>query len=580
MRRRRYRKQPIQKKESTDQFLKPTVQTKLNMGKPGDKYEVEADNMADKVVNNKKGDGAIQKKEGEEEVQQKPLASSITPLVQKMGASEEENTQAKLQRKEEEPAQAKEEEEVQKKGNEEEVQAKEEEEVQKKGDEEEAQAKEEEEVQKKGEDEEAQAKEDEEAQAKEEEEVQKKSNGHQNKTHGIEKKLRNGSGGQKIDATTKAEMEQGFGADFSHVRIHNDAEAQHMSKDIGAQAFTHGNDIYFSDGKYNPNSKEGKHLLAHELTHTIQQKGAVAKREVPNVQKQDKKPPVPQETKSEDKKVSKDGDQDEPEKNLKVEVMKKLKAVSPEIHQYISSAGINGGLKEVRNVKGKTKDINFRLSVKTENTGGNQLAVFINKGKLGDPENPNRVTHVLKIGVHQGINTDPATQDNIDKYAKYLYHEGLHMLLHMSSITTEDGLKPDPLKISFDQYLSIANKDSQSTYFKNYAFSALKKYGLEEAIEDTPQKQEALLKGAAKQLYLNCVEEKFVRDYEKKHFNNTDSNVDIAITYILSMLTNLKSKMSTESQEFLQMVLTMKGILDKIDSKIQKSSKPSEKPKK
>ncbi len=289
MRRRRYRKQPIQKKESSDQFLKPTVQTKLNMGKPGDKYEVEADNMADKVVNNKKGDGAIQKKEGEEEVQQKPLASSITPLVQKMGASEEENAQAKLQRKEEEePAQAKEEEEVQKKGDEEEAQAKEEEEVQKKGDEEEAQAKEEEEVQKKGEDEEAQAKEDEEAQAKEEEEVQKKSSGHQKNANGIEKKLRNGSGGQKLDADTKAEMEQGFGADFSHVRIYNDAEAQNMSKDIGAQAFTHGNDIYFSDGKYNPNSKEGKHLLAHELTHTIQQKGAVAKKEVPNVQRQDK----------------------------------------------------------------------------------------------------------------------------------------------------------------------------------------------------------------------------------------------------------------------------------------------------
>ena len=324
MRRRRYRKQPIQKKESSDQFLRPTVQTKLNMGKPGDKYEVEADNMADKVVNNKKGDGAIQKKEGEEEVQQKPLASSVTPLVQKMGASEEENTQAKLQRKEEEEpvqqkeeeevqkkgeeeevqakeeevqkkgeedeVQAKEEEEVQKKGEEEEVQAKEEEEVQKKGEEEEVQAKEEEEVQKKGEEEEVQAKEDEEAQAKEEEEVQAKSNGQQNNANGIEKKLRNGSGGQKMDANTQAEMEHGFGADFNNVRIHNDAEAQKMSKDIGAQAFTHGNDIYFSDGKYNPNSKEGKHLLAHELTHTIQQNGAVAKKETPNVQRQEKKP--------------------------------------------------------------------------------------------------------------------------------------------------------------------------------------------------------------------------------------------------------------------------------------------------
>ena len=289
MRRRRYRKQPIQKKESGDQFLKPTVQRKLKMGKAGDKYEVEADQMADKVVNNPKTEGgAIQKKDTstgsaqEEEVQQKPLASTITPLVQKQAASEEENAQAKLQRKEEEEAvQAKgEEEEVQKKGDEEEVQAKEEEEVQKKGEEEEGvQAKEEEEVQKKGdeeevqakEDEEAQAKEDEEAQAKEEEEVQKKSNPNASQGPSVESRLRHGNGGQQMDKATKAEMESGFGADFSGVRIHTDSEAAEMSQGIGAQAFTHGNDIYFNKGKYNPNSKEGKHLLAHELTHTIQQ---------------------------------------------------------------------------------------------------------------------------------------------------------------------------------------------------------------------------------------------------------------------------------------------------------------------
>jgi Domain of unknown function (DUF4157) len=42
---------------------------------------------------------------------------------------------------------------------------------------------------------------------------------------------------------------------------------------LGAQAFTNGNDIYFNNGKYNPNSKDGKHLLAHELTHTVQQSG-------------------------------------------------------------------------------------------------------------------------------------------------------------------------------------------------------------------------------------------------------------------------------------------------------------------
>lgn len=74
-------------------------------------------------------------------------------------------------------------------------------------------------------------------------------------------------------------MEQGFGADFGAVNIHTDSEAQKMNEQLGAQAFTTGNDIYFNEGKYNPNSSEGKHLLAHELTHTLQQSKGIQKKE-------------------------------------------------------------------------------------------------------------------------------------------------------------------------------------------------------------------------------------------------------------------------------------------------------------
>ena len=56
-----------------------------------------------------------------------------------------------------------------------------------------------------------------------------------------------------------------IGNDFSSVRIHNDSSASRMSEDLGAQAFTHGRDIYFNEGKYDPQSNSGKHLLAHEL---------------------------------------------------------------------------------------------------------------------------------------------------------------------------------------------------------------------------------------------------------------------------------------------------------------------------
>ncbi len=77
--------------------------------------------------------------------------------------------------------------------------------------------------------------------------------------------------GNGLPEKTKTAMETAFGTDFSRVNIHTGSNAVQMSQAFNAQAFTHGNDIYFNKGKYRPESTEGKHLLAHELTHTIQQ---------------------------------------------------------------------------------------------------------------------------------------------------------------------------------------------------------------------------------------------------------------------------------------------------------------------
>ncbi|PJJ10309.1 uncharacterized protein DUF4157 [Flavobacterium sp. 1] len=78
-------------------------------------------------------------------------------------------------------------------------------------------------------------------------------------------------GGSSMDNGTKKFMESRFGIDFSGVRIHTGSQAVQMSRELNAQAFTVGNDVYFNEGKYNPNSESGRHLLAHELTHTVQQ---------------------------------------------------------------------------------------------------------------------------------------------------------------------------------------------------------------------------------------------------------------------------------------------------------------------
>lgn len=82
--------------------------------------------------------------------------------------------------------------------------------------------------------------------------------------------------GSPLPSTTKGFMQNAFNADFSDVKIHTGAQASAMSEAIHAKAFTHGNDIYFNEGAYATESGQGKMLLAHELTHVVQQSGVGA----------------------------------------------------------------------------------------------------------------------------------------------------------------------------------------------------------------------------------------------------------------------------------------------------------------
>ncbi|HEY0408498.1 MAG TPA: DUF4157 domain-containing protein [Pyrinomonadaceae bacterium] len=81
------------------------------------------------------------------------------------------------------------------------------------------------------------------------------------------------SPGRPLDAQTRSFMEPRFGHDFGGVRVHTDSRAAESARAVSAHAYTVGNNIVFDSGKYNPRSESGQHLLAHELTHTIQQQG-------------------------------------------------------------------------------------------------------------------------------------------------------------------------------------------------------------------------------------------------------------------------------------------------------------------
>lgn len=94
----------------------------------------------------------------------------------------------------------------------------------------------------------------------------------------IEEAIQAGAGkGEALDEPTESFMSSRMGSDFRSVKIHTDNDAVQLSSALNAKAFTVGNDIYFNQGQFQPNSTQGKQLLAHELTHVVQQGSAPGK---------------------------------------------------------------------------------------------------------------------------------------------------------------------------------------------------------------------------------------------------------------------------------------------------------------
>jgi len=204
--------QPFFAKAGGGNFFAPTIQMKLAVNKPGDKFEQEADSMAYKIMR------------------------MPTPAAGK---------EEKIQRKPEEKIQKKEDDKIQKAAMpEEKIQKKEEDKIQK-------------------------------APASEEK-LQRDGTGVPAVSANVQSAIQNKtSGGQPLSSDVRSYMDPRFNADFSNVRVHHDAESASLNNQLSARAFTHQNHIFFSRDQYQPGASEGKQLLAHELTHTIQQGHAV-----------------------------------------------------------------------------------------------------------------------------------------------------------------------------------------------------------------------------------------------------------------------------------------------------------------
>src|SRR6476469_9664665 len=82
----------------------------------------------------------------------------------------------------------------------------------------------------------------------------------------------NSGGGSPLTPDVKEEMQGRLGHDFSDVRVHNDSRAHESAQSVNAHAYTVGSNVVFQRDKYDPGSAAGQHMLAHELTHVVQQR--------------------------------------------------------------------------------------------------------------------------------------------------------------------------------------------------------------------------------------------------------------------------------------------------------------------
>ncbi|MGF1487978.1 MAG: DUF4157 domain-containing protein [Prochloraceae cyanobacterium] len=98
-------------------------------------------------------------------------------------------------------------------------------------------------------------------------------------TEDLESTIDNARGsGQSLDPNLQKTMGQAMGADFSSVKVHTDTTADQLNRSVQARAFTTGQDLFFRQGEYNPGSKDGQELIAHELTHVVQQNAGSVRR--------------------------------------------------------------------------------------------------------------------------------------------------------------------------------------------------------------------------------------------------------------------------------------------------------------
>ncbi len=266
---------PFFDKDNTSRaFFKPSktpIQNKLTIGKPGDAFEREADAVADKVVNQPAMDNVAPGVQRQDMLQRQDDQASLR-LQMEEEKKEEIATKPELQMEEEKKEEVATKPELQmEEEKKEEVATKPELQMEEEKKEEVA-TKPELQMEEEKKEEIATKPELQMEEEKKEEVDTKPESQSQSSGKSLTSQLQRTKGqGHPLPKATQLEMSKALGQDFTTVRIHTDQAAVDMNQQLKSQAFTHGQDIYFNQGKFDPESKAGKQLLAHELTHVVQQ---------------------------------------------------------------------------------------------------------------------------------------------------------------------------------------------------------------------------------------------------------------------------------------------------------------------
>lgn len=367
---------------------------------------------------------------------------------------------------------------------------------------------------------------------------------------GLASKLQSDKGqSAPLSESVNQEMGQKMGGDFSNVRIHTDFDAIQMNEELGAKAFTHGNDIYFNSGQYTPENPSGKHLLAHELTHVVQQSGirpVVPGAQVIQCQQppQTAPPPITQQL-----------------YDQAIASMTTRASVNPSLLAILRQGRINNTIPGVYSVNSTLQipipaapdagsatsvpavRISFNLEISSDQTllPSGAFALFVNDPStqtvfVRDPSTrSNSITRLLRIVTKASTGINAA-----DTLGEALVHEGTHMLLEIDKL----------LSFLDDPGLSAAMTGTQTTfsrYTQAAASSSLRSALIASLIAEVnrvftptgttaPTISASDASDAVNNVITRMLEERFAIDQELAAYPRTVSNGIIVNSYLWSLL--------------------------------------------